>query len=456
MQVERRNQWTVGDFTLTAREFDQKEQNPVYKISLLASDHLSISHLPISEIRELPNWDQVVHVINDKHLQKLIQKFHRYGPLNILSDKMCPFQAGAVREKYVALVGPHNLVTQYEEESTVARSHLLSFFTKEKLKSLETSWRGITKEWLAKQIALEKVLLFDAAHVLVGECLIRGILGYEECSEEDLRFNVEFWKTLLSPLNCELKSAKEYESEGKPGLFGNIWNLVQSGPEIAEKVYAYHVKSSDLNQLAEKIYQASCLNKTSLVFHLIDKNWSNEDILESIKGFLIAGQETVAYFLGFILYEYAKNQEMQKRHAEAPSEIKNAFLEALRLYSVGGAQREAGQDLVVSCPDGKEHYIRKGDMLVCEPYLAGHTQEWENPEIFDASREDLYHVKETPHFGSGAHRCIGEKAAEVEILSILEEILSQATLTTESTLPDLLYGFTLRPKHDLYIQFNTK
>ncbi len=164
--------------------------------------------------------------------------------------------------------------------------------------------------------------------------------------------------------------------------------------------------------------------------------------------------------MGFILYEYAKSSDLQESNANDFNRISATYLEALRLYSVGGVIREAGIDMVLSYHDSneniREHYIRKGELIGCIPYTSGHTTESKDAEYFNPDRANLSRVKEILHFGSGPHACIGKKAAERELFTILKEILPAVKLSTGEILPELVSTFTLRPKHDIYVTFKPR
>ena len=138
------------------------------------------------------------------------------------------------------------------------------------------------------------------------------------------------------------------------------------------------------------------------IYYLLQKNHSDQEIVESIKGMLLAGQETVAYFLSFMLFEYAKNPNFQITHGSDVNEIHKFFLETLRLYSVAGSKRQAACDMVLEYPDVngefKQHYIRQGDIIGCNHYLTGHNPlKWENAETFDPERENLEQVTHLTH-----------------------------------------------------------
>ena len=450
-----------GAFVLEQHPLTNDQQNKVYHISILLREYLALP-MPFCEVRELPDWDRKIHIISDPDAQRLIESFHRYGPKEKSAQSLCPYADGSVKKRFASLVGEQNLGTTYEGESERYRKALQTFLNSSyRIVNFQKSWKSIANEWIDSVIQKGEANLFEETHRLVAECLIKGILGYDKCTAKDIEFNVSYWKSLFAPMPHQIKTHEELEKEGKPSLIQKGWNLFGDRKEFANVLWTYFVSSKELDSLAESILVGTSCNEDSLCYYLFKSQFTRQEVIDFIKGMLIAGQETTGYLLAFALYEYGKNTVMQDKHAQHPEEIRKAFLETLRLYSPGGALREAGVDMILhyNTPDlntktefPQQHFIRKGDLVACVPNLAGHNlPHWNNPEVFDCERENLERVNEIPHFGSGPHRCVGEKVAKQEIHTLLEVILSKATLSIKVPLPELLDSFTLRPKHDLKI-----
>lgn len=455
-----------GAFVLEQHPLTNDQQNKVYHISILLREYLALP-MPFCEVRELPDWDRKIHIISDPEAQKLLESFHRYGPKEKSAESLCPYADGKIKKRFASLVGEQNLGTTYEGESERYRKALLTFLTSpSRIVYFQKSWKSIANDWTVNLIQKGEVNLFEDTHRLVAECLIKVILGYDKCESKDLEFNINYWKSLFTPMPHQIKTHEELEKEGKPGLIQKGVNLFCDRKEFVNTLWTYFVSSKELNSLAESILVGTSCNENSLCYYLLENHFTKQEVLDFIRGMLIAGQETTGYLLAFALYEYGKNPAMQNKHAQHPDEIRKAFLETLRLYSPGGAVREAGVDLILhynpqdpskNADLPQQHFIRKGDVIACVPNLAGHNlPHWNNPEVFDCERENLERVNEIPHFGSGPHRCVGEKLAKQEIHTLVEVILSKATLSIKDPLPDLLDSFTLRPKHDMKIYISKR
>ncbi len=449
-----------SNFTLEPRELKPHEKNTVITVSLFASEHIKeLKCLGVCEIYQSPNLEKTTHVIIDKNAQKLIQTFHRYGPKEIETQKFCPFGPYGMHKRYAHILGEENLATSTEDKSQIQREAILSYFTEDKLQQIANGCLALTENWIKEKIELKKVLLFDGCHDLITEILIAQVFGFSECMNEDIYCSTEYWKDLLAHKSSDLKL--EPEKGFLQGIVKECLGLYEHGPYLVNKKHNYEMDSLDVNKLCEKIYEATFDKKTSLVYHLIEKSLTKNEILENIKGLLLAAAEPTGYLLGFLLYEYAKNPDIQAMHAENGDGIANAYLETLRLYSVRGSVREANADMVLKYFDdqgeGKEHYIRKGDLIRTSPMIAGHNPlEFENPETFDPYRENLEAAINIPHFGSGVHECIGKKVAEMLIINCVDEILSYASLTTDTTVTSVIGKYTIRPKTDILVNFSPR
>ena len=454
--------WNEGTWGLQTAHIGPQDTNEVHYLSCRLKEIVKeLKGLPVCEIRQLPDWHKRFHLIVDPKAQKLIQKFHRYGYRPGKEQKsQCPFHGGDLRGRFIPMIGENNLFTTYKEESEPYREILLSFFNdKSRVEEFSKKWKTIVQQWMDKQIKKGEGELFESVLSLAGRCLIQGILGYEECSEEDVELNRKFWKNLLAPMPNELKPLEVLKAEGEPAIFGstwlgNVWKMVQNISSITDKLWTYNVEGSRIFELADKILEATIKKKGTLCYYLNSEGQHRQEILENLRGLLLAGQETTGYTLACLLYEYAKGARMQ--------DVRQAYKEILRLYPVGGALREAGQDLVLTYPDPqdatkqKNHYIRKGDLINCYGYLFGHDDAiWgETTEQFDSERSDLDSIKAAIFpFGYGVHRCVGEKTAEQEIILLATEILSKVKLSTEEKVEDFIDAFTLRPLNDIKVKF---
>jgi cytochrome P450 len=132
-------------------------------------------------------------------------------------------------------------------------------------------------------------------------------------------------------------------------------------------------------------------------------------------GFLLflAGLDTVANTLSFTFNYLAQDPSMQARLAAEPEITPQFVEEALRRFSIVQQPRLVKKDIEVA---GAQ--MKAGEMVVCSLPLAG-MDDHRNPmpEVFDVDRKDRAHLA----FSVGAHTCIGNGLARMEMRILTEE-----------------------------------
>lgn len=436
----------------------------------------SVGMAPIFKA-QLPD-KSFVHIVIDPLLQKKFEEQHRYGPEDKTKLRHTQFfTSEGVRDKLQAVFPKENLLTTFEEDSKIIRQSIFKFFNPKNLDHLRNVWQGIAEDWAFEMVKSEKVLLFEATSQLVARFLIEGLLGYRRNSEEAVRINTTLWKTLLDPLPTQM-----HDVDSLPmGFFSWCKEQVFNGLSMCQKVIAYKRELSQFREIVKEIIKYGCSEEgrqnPNLCAHLA--NTMSSELLEgTIEIFMLAGQETASYLLGYILYQYAAQPDLFNEHAadikkEQFADMKTkskmqdylfykAYQEGLRMYPTGGTGRKVALDLVVKnsqgMPEGMpaEYTIRKGERINCIPFVAGRNPAlWKDPEVFNPARPELENVLEkTVSFASGANSCPGRMAAELEIFVALYTILSMVTVEKVEDLPPLIDANVIRPEKDIPITFS--
>jgi len=157
---------------------------------------------------------------------------------------------------------------------------------------------------------------------------------------------------------------------------------------------------------------------------------SDEQIRDEIMTLFMAGHETTANTLTWLLFLLAQNDEVDSRAALAARDGDRDYLarvvkEVLRLYPPAWIiGREALRDVTLS--DGS--HIPAGTTVFMVPLLLHRKpQFFKNPEAFEPER---WLEEEPPPFayipfGGGARRCIGDEFALRETTIVLETLLQR-------------------------------
>jgi len=184
------------------------------------------------------------------------------------------------------------------------------------------------------------------------------------------------------------------------------------------------------------------------------KNWkmTDFDIVAQSFIFLVAGQETVASTLNFVLYLLAVHKEVQEKCLEeiqsaTPNDepitykqiqhdtpyLEAVITEALRLYPpVGRFDRNCQKDYQLT----DQLVIPKG-AAVCVPVYAiqRHPDNYENPDTFDPERFLKTSINPFTYmpFGYGPRNCIGMRFAMLEMKLVVANLVKKFCIEPSST-----------------------
>lgn len=191
------------------------------------------------------------------------------------------------------------------------------------------------------------------------------------------------------------------------------------------------------------------------------RRFSDEDVINHMIFMLMAAHDTTTLTLTAVMYYLGKHPDWQQRvraecqalqrpalcHEDlATLELTDRVIkESLRLFSpVHGIPRRTVKDVEVA---GQR--IPAGTRVMISPYVTHRLQRWwSDPERFDPDRftpERAEH-KRDPYqyipFGGGAHMCIGLHFADLQIKSILHQLL-------------LRYRWSLPERYEMPVNFTS-
>ncbi len=170
--------------------------------------------------------------------------------------------------------------------------------------------------------------------------------------------------------------------------------------------------------------------------------FSDKEIVDHMIFLMMAAHDTTTSTLTSIFYTLAKHPEWQQRlrasslalgktqldydDLETLEELDWVMKEALRLYpALTSMPRMVAKDCVFN-----GHELRKGTIIAVYPIHTHHMAEyWSNPEKFDPERfspartENKKHMFQWVPFGGGAHMCLGQHFANLQVKSIMHQVL---------------------------------
>ena len=184
------------------------------------------------------------------------------------------------------------------------------------------------------------------------------------------------------------------------------------------------------------------------VIDLIMKNptfKNDENIIASeLFLYMVAGHDTTAISVSWILMELGKNPQEQRSLREALSKMKpeewsksellrNVAREGMRLHPVSShtVARELGRDMITK----KGYFLQKGTLAFLPFYVI-----FRNNEIFEDAEAFLPSRWENPTesmkrafipFATGVQNCVGQALANAELHSILARMIYEFDFSVE-------------------------
>ena len=172
---------------------------------------------------------------------------------------------------------------------------------------------------------------------------------------------------------------------------------------------------------------------------------SDEQLIDNLLTFLLAGHETTAKALTWALYLLARapdwqdrlraeiaavrgNDTLAARHVDRLAETRKVIKEAMRLYPpVALMSRLVGRDVELG-----GQLLERGTVIVIPIYaIHRHRTLWEDPGRFDPERfapgaEAQHRRTQFMPFGFGPRTCIGNSFAMIEATALLAALLGAA------------------------------
>lgn len=131
---------------------------------------------------------------------------------------------------------------------------------------------------------------------------------------------------------------------------------------------------------------------------------------------LLAGLDTVAGMLGFIVRFLATSPAHRRQLREKPEQVNSAIEEFLRRMAMVNLTREVERDVELGGV-----WLKRGDLVVVPTPLGNFPQDSTDWLSVDFHRPRIAHTT----FGAGPHFCLGAMLARAEIRIFLEEWLSR-------------------------------
>jgi cytochrome P450 len=186
----------------------------------------------------------------------------------------------------------------------------------------------------------------------------------------------------------------------------------QAGPEVVETSTA--LLRYLQGYIEEKRKQPGQDVLSSILSLQGDEAWSNEELLGFTFIFTLAGLDTVAAAIGFMMRRLALNPQLRQALVDDTTLVGPVIEEVLRLEPPAPMiTRVTTEDVEVS----GVHIPAKSPVLLWLGTANREPTRYQHPDEFDLTQADLGHVT----FGGGVHRCLGSHLARRELRLVVEE-----------------------------------
>nr|CAD7579312.1 unnamed protein product [Timema californicum] len=209
------------------------------------------------------------------------------------------------------------------------------------------------------------------------------------------------------------------------------------------------------------------------------QEFDEDAIVHEVCTFMLAGQESVATALAFLLILLAKHPDVLTKVRQEAEEIlgdskraptlvelqdmkylEQCIKETLRLYpSIPVLGRKLSEDVVMG-----KHTLPAGCNVLIAPYATHRIPDlYPDPEKFDPDRFLPEKIQERhPYayiaFSSGPRNCIGYKFAILELKTLASALVRKYDMTVVPGKEDIniAYRITLRAKGGLWLRFTPR
>jgi cytochrome P450 len=192
---------------------------------------------------------------------------------------------------------------------------------------------------------------------------------------------------------------------------------------------------------------------SGLIHEDYDPPLTDRQLADIATTLLSAGHETTANMLALSTFALLENPSQLARVRDDPAVLDNGVEELLRYLSVfhNGPTRFATEDLTVG-----DVTIPAGDTVVMAVPVANRDeQRWPETDRLDLTRPRTSHLA----FGHGAHLCLGQQLARVELRTGLAELITRLPglrLTTPASEIPLREQMVVYGVHSLPVAWNAE
>ncbi len=388
-----------------------------------------------------------IHACHRRYGDRFTVKIPGIGTLVFLADPAdiksvmrgdpAIFHAGEAAVPLAETLGTNSLITLDGDKHRRSRAMMMPAFHGDSVRRQVAEMVAITAGNVARWPLAEQFPLYPRMQAITLEVILRTVIGVRD------EGRLEALRTVLPPM-LEIGSPLELIPPPEVLRRFGVWR------RRAERRAAAHALLADeITRCRTDPQLTQRTDALAMLVRSVDdagRSMADEELLDQLVTVLLAGHDTTATALAWTFERLIRHPALLARTAQAAAEGDDTWLDAVCKESlrVRPVVFEFARKLTAPVQMGG-YRIPAGTILAPSINLVQHSsQHYPDPERFQPQRFLDHRPDPTVWlpFGGGVRRCLGATFAQVEMRTVLREILRSVELTP-TTAPDE----PVRPRH---------
>ncbi|MFN2494618.1 MAG: cytochrome P450 [Pseudonocardiaceae bacterium] len=333
------------------------------------------------------------------------------------------FHAGEAAAPLGEILGTRSLIVLDGDRHRRTRAMMLPAFHGDSVRRQVAEMVAITADEVARWPVGKQFPLLPRMRAITLEVILRTVIGVHD--EDRLA-------ALRSALPPMIEVGSPLKLLAPPRLLRNVglWRR-----RAQRKARAHALLADEITRCRQDPRLAQRSDALAMLVRSVDdtgKPMTDEELIDQLVTLLLAGHETTATALAWTFERLTRDPALLERTAQAAQREDDAWLgavckESLRVRPVA---YEIGRKLTEPVQLG-EHRIPAGVMLAPSIELVHHSvRHYPDPWVFRPQRFLDQRTDPLTYFpfGGGVRRCLGATFAQVEMRTVLREVLRRVEL----------------------------
>ena len=347
------------------------------------------------------------------------------------------FHAGEAAAPLCQVTGTQSLIILDDDKHRRSRGMMLPAFSGDSVRRQVAEMVAITADEVARWPVGERFPLFPRMQRLTLEVILRTVIGVHDESR------LAALRAALPPM-LEIGSPLELIPPPQVLLRFGIWRR-----RAQRRAAALALLTDEITRCRADPQLAQRTDALAMLVRSVDgagTPMADDELVDQLVTLLLAGHDTTATALSWAFERLTRHPALLHRTAQAAADSDDAWLDAVCRESlrVRPVVFEFGRKLTAPVQLGG-YQIPAGIILTPSINLVHHSsRHYSDPDEFRPQR--FLDQRPDPTvwlpFGGGVRRCLGATFAQVEMRTVLREVLRRVELSP-TTVPDE----PVRPRH---------